>query len=88
MECHQWGILLEIIGFIVIAFCVGIILVYKSELGMEPFLDKRKDLLNRILDRIKFLRWFKSNNAVTVSLVIIGTVIYFIGTLLQAIHAW
>lgn len=88
MALHQWGFVLEMVGFILIAFVVGVILAFKSELGVKAFLDGRKDAVARLSGRFTVLLWFNKNNAITVSLAVSGTLIYFFGMLFQAISNW
>ena len=88
MTLHHWGLALQIVGFVVIAFFVGIILTFKSELGVKPFLDREKERIVELSHKHTFLRWFNKHNRVTVVLAIAGTVIYFIGLVFQAISTW
>ena len=88
MTLHQWGLVIEIVGFIFIAFFVGVILAFKSELGVKPFLDRRKSTVARLSGRFTFLQWFNKNNAITLLLAGFGTLIYFVGMLLQACSTW
>jgi hypothetical protein len=88
MTLHQWGLILELVGFIVIAFFVGVILAYKEELGVKPLLDGEKVKVARLSNKLTFLRWFKKNNAVTVVLAVVGTLIYSLGLIFQAISTW
>ena len=88
MTLHQWGLVIEIVGFIFIAFFVGVILAFKSELGVEPFLDRRKSTIARFSGRFTFLQWFNRNNAITLLLAGFGTLIYLVGMVLQACSTW
>ncbi len=88
MTLHQWGLVLEGVGFIVTAFFVGIILAFKSELGVKPFLDKEKDRVARLSDRLALLKWFNKNNAITLAFAVIGALIYFLGLVFKAISTW
>ena len=88
MTLHQWGLVIEIVGFIFIAFFVGVILAFKSELGVEPFLGRRKRTVARLSGRFTFLQWFNRNNSITLLLAGFGTLTYFAGMLLQTCSTW
>ena len=88
MTLHQWGLVIEIVGFIFIAFFVGVILAFKSELGVEPFLGRRKRTVARLSGKFTFLQWFNRNNAITLFFAGVGTLIYFVGMLLQTCSTW
>jgi len=88
MTLHQWGLVLEIVGFIFIAFFVGVILAFKSELGVKPFLDGRKSTIARLSGRFTFLKWFNRNNAITLLLAGFGTLTYFLGMVFQTCSTW
>jgi len=88
MTLYQWGLVLEVGGFVIIAFFVGIILMFKSELGVKPFLDREKGRVARLSERLTFLQWFNKNNAITVASAVFGTLIYFLGLVFQAISTW
>ena len=88
MTLQHWGLVLEIVGFVFIAFFVGIILTFKSELGVKPLLDRQKERIVKLSNKRSVLRPLKEHNRVTVALAIAGTVMYFLGLLLQAISTW
>ena len=88
----RWGIGLELVGFFIIGFIVSVFLLNKSHMGSSYVnkLDVLKRLINRLLIKtnIKPLKWFTEGDRLTVSLLIFGTVIYFVGMILQAIYEW
>lgn len=88
MTLQHWGLVLEIVGFVFIAVFVGTILTFKSELGIEPALDRQKERIVRLANKRSVLRSLKEHNRVTVVLAIAGTVMYFVGLLLQTISTW
>ena len=92
MLTHRWGLGLELGGFFIIGVIVSVFLLNKSYVGSKYMstLDKVKAPLNRLLNKTnkKPLKWFTEADRLTVSALIIGTVIYFVGLILKAISEW
>ena len=85
---HHVGLILEIVGFTIIAVFVGIFLTFKSELGIGSFLDRTKDVAMGLGDRFPFLSWLKKHNAVTLILAGLGSLIYLLGLVFKAVSTW
>jgi hypothetical protein len=87
-QWHQWGLILEIAGFVITALFVGIILAYKTELRVEPCLHNIKDKVSRFVNKFSCLQWLARHNAITIFFAIIGTIVYLVGLIIQAISSW
>jgi len=86
----RWGLVLELVGFLIIGVFGNILLTYKLHFGSRwvKLLEELKDWVNRLLNKAnkKTFKWFTEADRLTVSLLIFGTVIYFVGILLKAIY--
>ena len=89
---HRWGLGLELGGFFVIGFIVSVFLLNKSHMGSKyvSMLNNIKAPLNRLLNKTnkKPLKWFTEADRLTVTALFFGTVLYFVGLILQAISEW
>ena len=87
---YHAGLILELIGFVFVAVVVGIIIVYRRG-KTKDWLDNRKRFIQAIADKKpdnKLWQWLAGPDAVTLIILVLGTICGFTGLILELKVTW
>lgn len=84
----HWSIaVLDLLGFLIVSVVVGILLVFKTELGIKPYFDRQKAYIARIVLGKRGLNWLAGDHALTLLALAIGVFLLLPGRISALINS-